>query len=436
MGEDRVSVTEQDWAEARAEAGTIARNAALGGVGLVALVYAVTGFVLRTAAPGLTGLALIGIGTGTAAALSAPLLWLLARTAQTKGLETGSVRVAHDRVMRNQARRREFETRLARGLEMVADEPAAFDVIERALRRVLPEDPIEFLLADNSHAHLERIVVASPDGEALPGCAVDSPDHCEAARRAQTQVFRDSEELDTCPMLRGRSQGRCSGVCVPVSIMGRTVGVVHTTGAVGAPPEDQRVQALQNLATQSGNRLGMLRVMAETQLQAFTDGLTGLMNRRSFENRVRRLRADGVEFSFVMADLDRFKELNDANGHEAGDRALRLFSETLRREVRTDDVACRYGGEEFAIVLPRAEPAEAIEVMSRVRDALAEMTSRGDTPTFTASFGVAHSSEAEDIDDLVQRADQALFAAKDAGRDRICIDGHAIPIARTLTALN
>jgi diguanylate cyclase (GGDEF)-like protein len=436
MGEDGVSVTEHDWAEARAEAGTIARNAALGGVGLVALVYAVTGLVLRSAAPGLSGLAFIGIGTGTAAVISVPLLWLLARTAQTKGLESGSARVAHDRVMRNQARRREFETRLARGLEMVTDERAAFDVIERAFQRVLPEDPIELLLADNSHAHLERMVAASPDGESVPGCTVDSPDHCEAARRAQTQIFRDSEDLDACPMLRGRSQGRCSGVCVPVSIMGRTVGVVHTTGAVGSPPEDQRVQALQNLATQAGNRLGMLRVMAETQLQASTDGLTGLMNRRSFENRVRSLRTDGLEFSFVMADLDRFKQLNDANGHEAGDRALRAFSETLRREVRADDVACRYGGEEFAIVLPRADAAEAIEVMGRVRESLADTTSRGDTPTFTASFGVAHSSEAEDFDDLVQRADQALFAAKDAGRDRICIDGHAIPIARTLTALN
>jgi diguanylate cyclase (GGDEF)-like protein len=436
MGEDGISVTEQDWAEARAEAGTIARNASLGGVGLVALVYALTGFVLRSTAPGLTGLALIGIGTATAAAISAPLLWLLARTAQTKGLETGSARVANDRVMRNQARRREFETRLARGLEMVVDEPAAFDVIERACRRVLPEDPIELLVADNSHAHLERMVVASPDGESVPGCAVDSPDQCEAARRAQTQVFPDSEELDACPMLRGRAQGRCSAVCVPVSIMGRTVGVVHTTGAVDSPPEDPRVQALQNLATQAGNRLGMLRVMAETQLQASTDGLTGLMNRRSFENRVRSLRAEGVAFSFVMADLDRFKDLNDANGHEAGDRALRVFSETLRREIRTDDVACRYGGEEFAVALPRAEAPEAIEVMGRVREALAEMTSRGDTPRFTASFGVAHSSEADDFDDLVQRADQALFAAKDAGRDRICIDGHAIPIARTLTALN
>jgi diguanylate cyclase (GGDEF)-like protein len=236
-------------------------------------------------------------------------------------------------------------------------------------------------------------------------------------------------------MLRGRDQGRCAGVCVPVSIMGRTVGVIHATGPVGEPIGDESIAALQTLANQSGNRLGMLRVMAETQLQASTDGLTGLTNRRSLENTMRNLRADGTEFAFVMADLDRFKALNDAHGHEAGDRALRIFSETLRHEMRADDVACRYGGEEFAIVLPKAEPSDAIDVVERVRAALAAATGRGDTPIFTCSFGIAHSSDAADLDDVILRADQALFAAKDAGRDRVCLDGHAMPVAQTLTAL-
>ena len=141
-------------------------------------------------------------------------------------------------------------------------------------------------------------------------------------------------------------------------------------GTVDQPVDKQRIQALQTLATQAGNRLGMLRVMAETQLQASTDGLTGLTNRRSFENRLRKLRGDGVPFVFVMADLDHFKVLNDTNGHEAGDKALRIFAEALRRELRSDDVACRYGGEEFAIALPGAEVPEAVEAMGRVREAL------------------------------------------------------------------
>jgi diguanylate cyclase (GGDEF)-like protein len=179
----------------------------------------------------------------------------------------------------------------------------------------------------------------------------------------------------------------------------------------------------------------MLRVMAETQLQASTDGLTGLVNRRSLENRMRQLRAEGIDFAFVMADLDHFKALNDMHGHEAGDRALRIFSETVRHELRADDMACRYGGEEFALVLPAADLYEAVEAIERIRESLAEMTGRGDTPTFTASFGIAQASNADGADDLVQRADRALFVAKEAGRDRICLDGHATPVATTLASI-
>jgi diguanylate cyclase (GGDEF)-like protein len=224
-------------------------------------------------------------------------------------------------------------------------------------------------------------------------------------------------------------------VCVPVSIMGRTVGVVHTTGPVGEPLTDDAVQELQTLANQAGNRLGMLRVMAETQLQASTDGLTGLINRRSLENAARRLRADATPFAFVMADLDHFKALNDAHGHETGDRALRIFSETVRQTMRSEDLACRYGGEEFALLLPGVDAHDAVDVVERIRCELDAATGRGDAPTFTASFGIAHSDDAVDFEDLVARADQALFAAKDAGRDRTCLDGHTMPVAQTLTAI-
>src|SRR5581483_7612720 len=107
------------------------------------------------------------------------------------------------------------------------------------------------------------------------------------------------------------------------------------------------------------------------------------------------------------------KNLNDSHGHEMGDRALRMFAETVRRELRADDIACRYGGEEFAFVLPNAETHDAIEVVERIRQALARATSRGDAPHFTVSFGIAHSTDAADLKDVIERADRALFAAKD-----------------------
>ncbi|MEX2269522.1 MAG: sensor domain-containing diguanylate cyclase [Acidimicrobiia bacterium] len=424
-------------AEDCANAEELTRRGIKGAVPALAVIMAIAslgGGAIASAALPDAGVPVLALATGVAGTLvGLPMLAVVAIVTRRRGNLMSVETVVRERVMETDARRREFSSRLARALEMADDEVAAFDVIDRAMRDVVGERPIELLLADNSHAHLDRVVVSSH--EDAPGCGVSSPDECVAARRAQTQVFSDSEDLDACPLLRGRDRGRCSGVCIPVSIMGRTVGVMHTVGPVDEPLAEQEVAALQSVANQSGNRLGMLRVMAETQVQASTDGLTGLINRRSLENRVRQLRAARTDVAFVMADLDHFKTLNDARGHEAGDRALRVFAETLRTELRGEDLACRYGGEEFAIVLPGLDVPEAVEVVERVRDALAKSTGGGGAASFTCSFGIAHSADASDFEDLVQRADKALFAAKNAGRDRICLDGHSAPIAPTLTAL-
>jgi diguanylate cyclase (GGDEF)-like protein len=437
MGEDvRVRVTAADRAEAREGVRRTSRGTTVGGIAFVVLATFGGVMLAEELFPDLTGLGRALACAGVAAALAVPLLLAVSGGAKRRAVESGAEQSAQERVMRGDARRREFERSLSRAFEMSDNEDDAYDVVDRAMRAAVPEAPVELLLADNSHAHLERVVVVVPGEDAEPpGCPVDSPDSCVACRRAQTQVFHDSEDLDACPMLRERARGRCSGVCVPVSIMGRTVGVVHTTGPVGEPLGEEAIQAAQTLANQAGNRLGMLRVMAETQLQASTDGLTGLVNRRSLENRMRQLRSNGTAFAFVMADLDHFKMLNDTYGHEAGDRALRVFSEAVRNEMRADDTACRYGGEEFAIVLPGADVHGAVDVVERVRVALASMSGRGDTPTFSASFGIAHSTDATELDDLVQRADRAMFAAKHAGRDRICLDGHSTPVVGGLSAL-
>ena len=112
--------------------------------------------------------------------------------------------------------------------------------------------------------------------------------------------------------------------------MGRTVGVIHTTDKPEAEVQDSQIQDLTTLAKLAGARIGLLRVMAETQLQASTDTLTGLLNRRSFSQKVGDVPHDLYPVAVAMADLDHFKVLNDTYGHETGDRALRLFARVLR----------------------------------------------------------------------------------------------------------
>jgi diguanylate cyclase (GGDEF)-like protein len=438
-GDSQYIVTEEDREEAarQVQAGTRGTIVALVGIFFISGVAAgaIAGAILDNA--GVVEMALM-VGAATLV-VSAPFVFVLSHLTKVRAMAISLENVTQERRMEVDAHRREFESKLGRALEMADNEEAAFDTIRRGLKIAVPDSPIELLLADNSHAHLDRVVAVGLDDSGCGpehGCPVASPDQCLAARRAQTQVFPDSDALDGCPLLRGRGGDDFSAVCVPVSIMGRTVGVLHATGPHNHPLDKNTIAALQVLSNLSGNRLGMLRIMAETQLQATTDGLTGLMNRRSFENRERSLRANGVDYALAMADLDHFKGLNDTHGHEAGDRALRVFAETLRESVRSEDLVCRYGGEEFTILLPRVDLAGAIEVMERVREALAKTTRRGDVPTFTASFGVAESIAADDLEDLLHRADRALFAAKDAGRDCICIDGHDIAVTPNLTAIN
>lgn len=320
----------------------------------------------------------------------------------------------------SQVQRQQFESRLANALDMAEGEPEVIDVIERSFGAVLPDAPVELLLADNSHAHLTRMAAVAPDGEP-PHCSVDSPDRCPAARRAQVQVFPDSDALDACPKLRNRHQGQLSALCVPVSIMGRTVGVIHATGRPCEQVADDKVDDLATLAKLAGARIGLLRVMAETQLQASTDTLTGLLNRRSFSEQVASVPAHMHPVALAMADLDHFKKLNDTYGHETGDRALRLFTRVLCDALRGSDIVSRYGGEEFAVAFPDCTAVDAARALNTVRSKLDAAITVGGLPKFTASFGVTEFDPGEDLVEVLRRADGALLLAKRQGRDRVVL---------------
>lgn len=157
----------------------------------------------------------------------------------------------------------------------------------------------------------------------------------------------------------------------------------------------------------------------QARLLAQTDPLTGVLNRRAWREAVQsRLQARDV-VSILFIDLDHFKHVNDALGHDAGDRVLRAFADVVREAVRERDMVGRYGGEEFVVALASATPAEALAIATRIRDGLrARGVGIPDRP-LTVSIGIATRAGDEPLDALVQRADAALYAAKDAGRDRI-----------------
>lgn len=321
--------------------------------------------------------------------------------------------------LRAEADRDAFGTQLVEALEMADTEEEAYGVLGRAMTLISPELPTELLLADSSRAHLERATAHPQAGAA--GCTVDSPFSCMAVRRGSAVSFPDSDALNACSRLRDRPCGRVSAVCVPISFMGRALGVLHSAAPVGQMPDARQVAQLTTLGLQAGARIGTVRAFHSTQHRATTDSLTGLHNRRSAEERARDLAAASRPFSVVLADLDHFKKLNDSRGHEAGDQALRLFADTLRAQLREHDLAARWGGEEFVLILPNANVKQAQEAAERIRDGLATSLLLGGSPAFTSSFGVADSSMSPRFEKLLKIADEALYRAKDAGRDRVVI---------------
>ncbi|MCB2225334.1 MAG: diguanylate cyclase [Desulfarculaceae bacterium] len=172
------------------------------------------------------------------------------------------------------------------------------------------------------------------------------------------------------------------------------------------------------------------RLERELRRLSVTDSLTGLYNQRFFYATLRReieaASRYGTPLSLLMADLDFFKAYNDRFGHLAGDKALRLFADTLGSCVRGMDLCCRYGGEEFAILLPHATMNEALGVAERVRAGVANTPFSPDggegKVKITVSLGAATLGPEEQEEDLVRRADGALYAAKQAGRDSVAAD--------------
>ena len=315
--------------------------------------------------------------------------------------------------------RQAFGASLSRAVEMAEDEPALLATVERAFGSVDPDLPVEMLLADSSQAHL-RAAAVHPTAPCA-GCTVPSPSACPAVRGGRTTHFASSTNLDACPHLLRDATSPRGALCVPVSFMGRAIGVVHVELEDDTRPDPEAVQRIEQIATTVASRVSTIRTFRQVQLQATTDPLTGLLNRRALEEGVRQLVREERTFAVAIADLDHFKRLNDTHGHDAGDRALGTFAKVCKDSVRDGDLVARFGGEEFVMVFADVGAEMAADILERLRGHLARVVAGSDTPTFTASFGVSDSRLGPSLDMLVQVADAALLRAKDTGRDKVLV---------------
>jgi diguanylate cyclase (GGDEF)-like protein len=226
-------------------------------------------------------------------------------------------------------------------------------------------------------------------------------------------------------------------VVVPLVFHERFIGALQVTSANPARIwHENEILLLHTVADQVAVAVNHAALFAQIQQQALTDGLTGCYNRRSFEmhldREVQMARRQHQPLSLVMLDLDRFKQLNDTVGHDAGDSALRKLANCFRQELRGVDSAARFGGDEFALILPQAYPEGALLVAERLRARIEQIKIPG-FGNLTASLGIAtFPADAPGRSELISAADSALYTAKRAGRNRVCVFDSSANASRLL----
>jgi diguanylate cyclase (GGDEF)-like protein len=209
-------------------------------------------------------------------------------------------------------------------------------------------------------------------------------------------------------------------VCIPMIVYSDVIGVINVTNKRhGKDFTDEDVEMLKAVADQAAVAINK----AQLWDMAVTDSLTGLFVRRYFmvklAEELHRAQRYNNTLSIVMADLDRFKNINDTYGHDAGDRVLKAIGKFLQQNVRDVDVVARYGGEEFVIMIPEAANDAAHILSERLRKNLSEVKFEN-LPSVTFSLGIAtFPHDAVDPEDLIKKADAAMYAAKRAGRNQV-----------------
>jgi diguanylate cyclase (GGDEF)-like protein len=223
-----------------------------------------------------------------------------------------------------------------------------------------------------------------------------------------------------------------SRISIPMISYGQPLGLMVLSSREPNFFAHTETQPLESVADIFSSAIQNANYVQRVKQLAYLDGLTGIFNRRYFETRIKeeieRARRFSTELAVVMVDVDKFKSLNDTFGHLLGDEVLRQVSSLMSRQIRKIDVVCRYGGEEFVVLLPQTGPEQALHVANKLRLAVEEWKFPGVPRTLTISGGVGvFPQHGQTPEQLVKAADAALYAAKEAGRNCMLSAGSAQP---------
>jgi len=307
-----------------------------------------------------------------------------------------------------------------------ADE--AYPIIERYTKRLFPSVSGALYILNQVDQPAERMISWGQNPPAEHELGVSE---CWGLRRGKTHIINDRNAGPNCLHLSNPRPSAYS--CIPLIAQGETLGLLH----IRCEPEGMGSQilpeAVHSLAATVAEYISLalsnLALKNMLLIQAIRDPLTGLFNRRymeeTLEREIHRASRHGSAVGIIMFDLDEFKLINDVFGHEAGDLVLKSLGELLLIFFRGEDVACRFGGDEFTVILPESTLADTWQRAEQMRDAWknAKIKFEGENLRIpTLSIGIAafpeHGTKPEQI---LQVADAAAYAAKSKGRDRVML---------------
>jgi len=310
-------------------------------------------------------------------------------------------------------------------LQTSTTEGEAYSVIAETVTRLFPENSGAVFVLNNSRNMLEAAAVW---GDVPPGNLIFPPHECWAHRRGQLHLGVGRERQ--CPHV---TEDGNTHVCVPLHAQGETLGVLYLI-EVATPSDEgdgERIAEKCKLARILANNVGLgianLKLRESMRNLSIRDPLTGLFNRRYLHEALiqeqHRTMRNKVQLAVIMIDIDHFKSFNDKFGHDGGDAVLRVLGAFFRSHVRKSDIVCRYGGEEFTLILSPSTAEGARVRAEKIREEAAVLRihhANRDMGAITLSMGVAMFPEqGPDMDAIVKAADVALYRAKHGGRNRV-----------------
>ena len=313
-----------------------------------------------------------------------------------------------------------------------------YDITGTTIPGILSSGPGALCITSPSRNLVEAVSTWGKD------CATEktfAPDACWALRRGRIHSVDDPNSPLRCAHVKNPPT---SGyLCVPLAAQGETLGILYVeclpqTGTPSPRETETPLDLLSRQAISAGERISLalanLRLRAVLRTQSIRDPLTGLFNRRyleeSLEREIRRAIRNKEQVAVLMIDIDHFKQFNDTFGHQAGDTLLRELGDILNQRTRGQDVACRFGGEEFAVILTGASREAAAKRADLLCTEVRKLTVVHKAHTLgkiSLSIGISgFPDNGQNSEELVRAADEALYRAKAQGRDRVAMAGAAV----------